>query len=301
MPDYTDTPLTISGTTVVRAKAFLPDPNRPKTATASYLFVNDIVQQSPNGQTPAGFPNSWGANAKDYGMDPAIVNSPTWGPRMRRRPSPQIPSISMVMDTDDLFGSQGIYSHARLSGQQLGTTRLAGADRSRRYEEGFQVNAGVRIRGGFSRSNSNPKHAFRFYFREEYGDSRLRYAAVWRTREPTSSTRSTCGPRRTTPGRSRSDSTATTSCATSSRATCRERWDSPYKRGEYYHLYINGQYWGLFQTDERIGADYGSIYFGGEDEDYDVVHNNPRDNAAIDGNLDAYRRLWERVRQGRMA
>ena len=30
---------------------------------------------------------------------------------------------------------------------------------------GFQVNAGLRIRGGYSRSGSNPKHAFRFFFR----------------------------------------------------------------------------------------------------------------------------------------
>ncbi len=109
-------PLSISSTTVVRAKAFLPNVEPSKTATASYLFVNDIVRQSPNGETPAGFPNSWGANVEDYGMDPAIVDSPTWGPRMETALT-SIPSVSMVMDTDDLFGSRGIYSNAGASGR----------------------------------------------------------------------------------------------------------------------------------------------------------------------------------------
>ncbi|MEI6877272.1 MAG: response regulator, partial [Spirochaetota bacterium] len=34
---------------------------------------------------------------------------------------------------------------------------------------GFQINAGIRIRGGYSRSPSNPKHAFRLFFRAAYG------------------------------------------------------------------------------------------------------------------------------------
>ena len=35
--------------------------------------------------------------------------------------------------------------------------------------KGFQINAGIRIRGGYSRSTGNPKHAFRLFFRQEYG------------------------------------------------------------------------------------------------------------------------------------
>ena len=137
----------------------------------------------------------------------------------------------------------------------------------------------------------NPKHAFRFFFRDEYGDSRLRYPLF-------------------------GDEGASEFDKIDLRTTQNYSWafqgdgqnnflrdifsrdlqgemGHPSKRGEYYHLYINGQYWGLFQTDERVGADYGEIYFGGEEEDYDVVHNDPRNNAAIDGNLDAYQRLWQ--------
>lgn len=45
----------------------------------------------------------------------------------------------------------------------------------------------------------------------------------------------------------------------------------PYTRGRYYHLYLNGMYWGLFQTEERPDADYAETYFGDGDDDYDVI------------------------------
>ena len=37
----------------------------------------------------------------------------------------------------------------------------------------------------------------------------------------------------------------------------------PYTRSRYYHLYINGHYWGLFQTQERPEASYAAIVFRG--------------------------------------
>jgi hypothetical protein len=45
----------------------------------------------------------------------------------------------------------------------------------------------------------------------------------------------------------------------------------PYTRSRYYHLYLDGQYWGLFQTEERPEASYAESYLGGDKEDYDVV------------------------------
>ena len=42
--------------------------------------------------------------------------------------------------------------------------------------DGFQIDAGLRIRGGYSRTGNNPKHAFRLFFRPDYGASKLRFA-----------------------------------------------------------------------------------------------------------------------------
>src|SRR6185436_16466029 len=65
--------------------------------------------------------------------------------------------------------------------------------------------------------------------------------------------------------------------------------------GIFCHLYINGQYWGLYNTDERPEANFGESYFGGRAEDYDTVKVDPDSSYNIeptDGTLDAYMRLW---------
>jgi hypothetical protein len=45
----------------------------------------------------------------------------------------------------------------------------------------------------------------------------------------------------------------------------------PYTRSRYYHLYVDGVYWGVSQTQERVEEFYGESYFGGDQQDYDVV------------------------------
>ena len=80
----------------------------------------------------------------------------------------------------------------------------------------------------------------------------------------------------------------------------------PYARSRYYHLYLNGLYWGLYQSQEHTEASYGSRYFGGDEEDYDAVKcvggfargvddENPEGLRvkATDGNLDGWKMLYE--------
>ena len=74
----------------------------------------------------------------------------------------------------------------------------------------------------------------------------------------------------------------------------------PYTRSRWYHLYLNGQYWGLYQSQERPEAEYAASYFGGSAADYDVIkpETGPYIITATDGNLDAFRRLWEAAQVG---
>ena len=37
------------------------------------------------------------------------------------------------------------------------------------------AHCGLRVRGGASRNPTNPKHAFRVFFRAEYGDAKLEF------------------------------------------------------------------------------------------------------------------------------
>jgi len=85
----------------------------------------------------------------------------------------------------------------------------------------------------------------------------------------------------------------------------------PYTRSRYYHLYLNGVYWGLFQTQERSEARYAETYFGADKDDYDTVKVNsgltgtntsynwgPYTLMATDGTLDAWYRLWAAAKAG---
>ncbi|MHC5184380.1 MAG: CotH kinase family protein, partial [Planctomycetota bacterium] len=73
--------------------------------------------------------------------------------------------------------------------------------------------------------------------------------------------------------------------------------EQPYTRSRYYHLYLNGHYWGLFQTQERSEARYGGTYLGGDSANYDVIkinggEGNLYDIEATDGDLTAFNELY---------
>jgi hypothetical protein len=292
-------PITINRTTAIKVRGFLENAAPSAVTAATYLFLADVVTQSPTGQAPPGFPASWGPNAVDYGMDPNIVNSPTWGPQLEAALK-QIPTMSVVMDLNDLFGSNGIYALAGQRGLEKPTSLeliypegYVRPDGTVPDGGGFTENAGIRIRGGFSRDSANPKHAFRFYFRKDYGDSQLRYPLFGEGGAQEFDKFDL----RTTQNYSwayQNDARNNFLRDIYSRDLMAEL-GQPTTRGDYYHLYINGQYFGLFQTEERPGADYAAENFGGETEDWDVVHNEigQRQLGATDGNMDSSQRLWE--------
>ena len=60
--------------------------------------------------------------------------------------------------------------------------------------------------------------------------------------------------------------------------------NQPYTRSRYYHLYLNGMYWGLFQSQERSEARYAESYFGGSEEEYDVVKVNTETGYLVEAN-----------------
>ena len=290
-------PLRIGGTTTIRAAAFKDQFDVSLDAARTYLFLDDIIRQSPTGQAPAGWPSSWGAHVVDYGMDPDVVNNPTYAPTIRDDLK-AIPSFSIVMNLADLFDpATGIYANPGQDGanwERPCSFELINPDGT----EGFQVPAGIRIRGGFSRSSDNPKHAFRLFFRGEYGATKLDYPLF---------------------GDNGTDSFDKIDLRTFQNYSWSFQGDGrgifvrdqlnrdlqlamghQGERGEFYHLYINGQYWGIFNTCERPEAAFGETYYGGRREDYDVVkvEAGPYTVNATDGNMDAWTRLYQLAQAG---
>lgn len=293
-------PLRITETTCLRVKAIKPGWRPSPIATRTYLFLSDVVRQGGSimelgsGWPPAG---SVSGQSIDYGMDPEVVNDPQYSGLIGDALL-AIPSISLVTALGSLFDSgTGIYVHADASGrawERPVSVELLDPDGT----EGFQIDAGLRIRGGFSRSGSNPKHAFRLLFRPEYGGA-LEYPLFGEE----GTDRFENVDLRTSQNYSWSfqgDRQNTMVREVFSRDLQGEM-GHPYTRSRYYHLYLNGQYWGLYQSQERSEASYAESYLGGDEDDYDVVKADTsigRSMMATDGNMEAYRRLYDATAAG---
>ncbi|MDZ7288380.1 MAG: CotH kinase family protein [candidate division KSB1 bacterium] len=281
---------------ILRACAVAPGYSPSASVTHTYLFVNKVGTLSPDNVKPGpGWPNPTTAanpQAINYGMDPDVLNDPRYKDLIDDALL-AIPSISIATDLKHLFApDSGIYMNAMSDGaawERPASIELLNPNGA----EGFQINAGIRIRGGWSRHGDNPKHAFRLFFRSEYGQGKLEYPLFENegvNKFDKVDLRTSQNYSWSYPGHQGEYNTMNRDVF--SRDLQREM-GQPYTRSRYYHLYINGVYWGLYQSQERSEARYAASYFGGNVEDYDVVK--PDDGyviGATDGNLDAYRQVW---------
>ncbi len=242
-------PLTISGTTVIRAAAFKDGFQPSNVDTHTYIFAQDVIRQSPNGETPPGWPGSWGAHVVDYGMDPDVVNNPAYSGEIINDLK-SVPTYSLVTELGNLFDpTTGIYANAGQDGlawERPASLELIYPDGTK----GFHINAGVRIRGGYSRSTGNPKHAFRFFFRQEYGAAKLQYPVF--ARQGGAETFD-CFDLRTFQNYSWSFEGDYRCIGLRDQFSRDAQFaqGQPTERGDFFHLYINGQYWGVYNTAER--------------------------------------------------
>ena len=289
-------PLAIEQTTVLRARAFKKGMQPSKVKTRTFLFPNDIVQQSPDGLPPPGFPYHWGRNRVDYGMDPRIVNDPAYKDEIIHGLK-SLPVFSVVTDVKHLFDAkEGIYANAQNDGREWerpASVELLHSNGS----DGFQIDCGIRIRGGFSRMPNNPKHAFRLFFRKEYGEPKLKHRLFGKD-----------GAKEFDNLDLRCSSNYSWHMGDPRGAMIRDQINrdlqlamgQPAMRGDFCHLFINGHYWGLYNTCERPKAGYGAVYFKGKKQDFDAIKVSKDEGGimATDGNLDAWRKVYKIAKNG---
>ncbi|MCA9259397.1 MAG: chitobiase/beta-hexosaminidase C-terminal domain-containing protein, partial [Planctomycetales bacterium] len=286
-------PIFVGATTTIRALAVREDYKPSAMSAATYVFLDDVLDQSPQGQIPVGWPAS-GVNgqAMDYGMDPDILA--LYGEEAVKESLLSLPSISISTDLANLFNPQtGIFVNAVFDGrdwERPASVELLNPDGTL----GFSVNAGLRIRGGYSRNDFNPKHAFRFYFRGEYGDSRLEFP-LFGDEGPDEFDVVDLRTAQNYSWSSEGNVQNTFVREVFGRDLQRDMGE-PYTRSRYYHLYLDGQYWGVFQTQERVEEFYAETYFGGDAADYDIVKHGLNDGGGTlvnEGNDVAWRRLFD--------
>jgi hypothetical protein len=288
-------PIRIATSTVLRAAAFKDGLEPSGTDTQTYLFLGDVVKQ-----TGAGFPPTWGTNEgkpvlADYEMDPEIVNHPAYHDELVPALK-SIPTMSIVMAPVDLFeAKRGIYANPKESGadwERPASVALIFPD----GREGFHINCGVRIQGGWNRRpEESPKHSFRLVFRKKYGPGKLKFPLFSDAglREfDTLILRGGCNNtwlHWSSEERRRGD-------------FIRDQWmrdtlramGHPSARGIFVHLYLNGLYWGLYNPSERPSGPFIAAHQGGQPEDYDVRNGKH----ILEGDDKAWKRLLSLANAG---
>jgi hypothetical protein len=293
-------PVSLSKTTCLRATAIRAGWKPSPISTRTYIFLADVTKQCADGRSPGGGWPSGSVNGQvfDYAMDPDVVNSSQYR-NLVDDALLAIPSVSLVTNLANLVDpARGIYVHAGSEGRNWErpvSVELLHPD----GREGFQIDAGIRIRGGFSRGGDNPKHSFRLFFRSDYGPPTLKYplfdaegADEFENIDLRTAQNYAWSLSSSNPGE-KNTFVREEFCRDLQRET-----GQPYTRTRYYHLYINGLYWGLYESQERSEASYAATYFGGESDEYDTIMTDGYRTSYTDGTIDEWNLLWSLCQQG---
>ena len=263
-------PIPITKTTVLRAAAFKDGLLSTNIDTQTYVFLDDVLTQPAS---VPGYPQRIDdveneIMTVDYEMDPNVVNDPAYAPLMRDAMT-SIPSISLVMDKDEMFDiKSGVYFNG--SGSSSGIERETSMEFIYPDDPGrsFAIHAGVS-----PHSHAYIKRSLRILFRSQYGDAKLRSdiftgaplnadsAADRFDRLVLRAGGNRCFSNYWNPD----DSTYT-----------RDEWirasqiamSGAGSRGHFAHLYINGLYFGLYNLVERPDHFFAATYGGGDEVDY---------------------------------
>ena len=262
-------PIQIATTTIIRAAAFKPGFRASSVDTHTYVFLDQVLMQPAN---PPGFRATWGAYEgspviADYEMDPEVVNDPRYGSALKKALR-SIPTISIVTDMQSFHE---LYANPRQKGrdwERPASVEFFASDDQR----GFQINAGLRIQGELGRLEVIPKHAFRLFFRDEYGATKLEYPLFPDSPVQIFDTLTLrSGVNRSYAGWPDSDQKPT--------AYTRDQWlrDSQIamtgsgSHGIFVHFYLNGLYWGLYNVVERPDGSFMSSYYGGPKDEWETI------------------------------
>jgi hypothetical protein len=290
-------PVQVAETTTFRAAAFAAGQIPSVVSTHSYLFTADVIanQVYPAGTPPPGWPAS-GVNGQvmRYGWNSTLKAQYTTlqldeGLR-------QIPTLSIVTDQANLTQpATGIYVNASMKGDTW--ERPVSLEYLDAAGTTYHIDCGLRIRGGASRGDGYPKHSLRLHFRGKYGAGTMSFPIHGEDGATEFDTLDL----RTEQNYHWANSTGTENTAVRE-VFCRDiaaAMGQPTTRSTYVHVYLNGHYWGLYQTEERAQEDYGASYFGGLPQDYDVIQTSNHPNFTYElssGSLDAWQALWNLAR-----
>ena len=262
--EYTD-PININQSTVLRAAAFKPQYLGSEIGTQTYLFANDVIAQLTEPLRLPGSNDMFGAAQPITNHAYPVRDSLH---RIELSDSLQsIPSLSVVMPEQQLHSLTMRGFDQRRAAERPASIELLNPASA--LDDGFQINAGIRPFG----DEAQAKQSFQLYFRGEYGQSDLTYPIF---DDSTVTTFDTLILQAVTPGQNITDVVRSTWLHQT-----QQEMSGLAVHQKFVQLYLNGQYWGLYQLGEKPGADFMATYVGGEARDWFVAdQNGPRSNGA---------------------
>jgi len=243
-------PVTVTGTTCLRAAAFKTDYLSSVVVTHTYIFIDHVIDHPE--------------------MASDITQDPVWGPQIHDALL-EIPTISLVTpytipdESDDPVDLYKSPPEVPVSIEMIfpdGT-------------KGFQANAGAERFGG--QYTVYPKQALRISFKSIYGPSRLNFDLFGDT--PYGGDDAADSFNQIILRNGSHDALWYGGYPHSKGVYTRNRYcfDRQMEmghlslRGKFVHMYLNGVYWGQYHLMERPTADYMATYLGGDEGDYDVM------------------------------
>lgn len=235
-------PLSITGTTIVRALAHKPDFRPTNIDTHTYIFPTDVVNQPR--------------------MRDAITESATYGPQMIDSLR-AVPTISLVTENTGFLNETA----GNIRSEHQASVEMMFPDGT----PGFQEDGGLSNYGG--RFTNFRKKSFRVAFRSQFGATKLKYPIFdgfeYENFPPADEFD-------VINLRSGSHDMASRGAYMSNRFTDDSMIEmgniAPH--GRFVHVYLNGNYWGQYHLRERWSADMARSYYGGPKSDYEAVNAN---------------------------
>ncbi len=286
-------PIPISATTCLRAAAFKPGCKSTNVDTHTYIFLDDVIRQATDPVTgaqvtPPGCPTSWGSVTGDYQMDPDVVGQngkDKFGGLYAstiKQDLKSVPTISLVMNKDDWFGSRGIY----INQSQDGTERVASFEFiDPNSGEQFQLNCALAMQGGVSAGGTSLdrwktfKLSMRPRFKTQTDDGKptggppnLDYGLFPDSPVQNHNTvvlDSVLNHSWLHPGADQRNTAMYIQDQYVADLHNAMGGHSPH--GSYAHVYISGLYWGMYYIHERPDHAWAAEMFGGDKEKYDAI------------------------------
>ena len=270
-------PLTVdvNRTTTLRAMAYKERMLPSNVDTQTYIFPRHVLEQParvpgyPNPKLPSGIREMV---TLDYEMDPRVVRDRHYRFAILRGLA-SIPTLSIVMDKDDLFrrvtlrGSartdvlgSGVYWGGSMEGSRFGSregsTRPASVELlyPDRPAKNTQVDAAIQ-----GHSWRLVKRAFRLAFKKEYGTGKCE-SSIFKDAPLNGETAAGVYDRIVL--RSGKNRSWATSWYPNGTAYTRDQWARDTQiamsglgsHGTFVHLYLDGLYWGVYNACERPDA-----------------------------------------------